>query len=70
MKKKEHFAKHSVVYEVLLQLQRIVDDLVDFLELPMFINTSLSWLYYLMKWMGDLDIKKLIGPLAVAGKVL
>ena len=42
MKKKEHFAKHSVVYEVLLQLQRIVDDLVDFLELPMFINTSLS----------------------------
>ena len=35
-----------------------VDDLLDFLELLMFINASLPQTYYLMKWIGDWDIKK------------
>ena len=40
------------------ELQRLVDNLVDFLELSMFINAFLPWIYYLMKWIGDSDMKK------------
>ena len=42
----------------LLELQCLVDDLVDFLELSMFINASLSYIYYLMNGIGDSDMKK------------
>ena len=35
----------------------MADDLVDFLELPMFINASLP-LCYLIRWTGDSDMKK------------
>ena len=45
--------------EIFLELQCSVDDLVDFLELSMFINTSLPLRYYLMKWIVDSDMKKL-----------
>ena len=39
-------------------LQRLIDDLVDFLELSVIVNASLSYIYYQMKWIGDLDMKK------------
>ena len=45
--------------EIFLELQCSVDDLVDFLELSMFINTSLPLRYYLMKWIVDSDMKKI-----------
>ena len=41
MKKKEYFAKHFIVCEISLELQCLVDCLVYFLELSMFINFSL-----------------------------
>ena len=41
MKKKEHFAKHFAVRKIFLELQCLADDLVDFLELSMFIKVSL-----------------------------
>ena len=40
-----------------LELQCLVDDLVDFLELSMFINAFLP--YYLIKWIEELDVKKI-----------
>ena len=49
-------AFHSL--QILLELQCLVDDLVDFLELSMFINASLSYIYYLMNGIGDSDMKK------------
>ena len=48
MKKKEHFAKKFAVCEIL----------VDFLEWSMLINVSLSEIYYIMKWIGDLNMGK------------
>ena len=39
-----------------LELQRLVDDLVDFLGLSIFINTSLPEIYYLMKWIEGKNI--------------
>ena len=36
----------------------LVDDLVDFWELSMFINASVPETYYLMKWQGDSDMQK------------
>ena len=48
MKKNEHFAKKFAVCEIL----------VDFLEWSMLINVSLSEIYYIMKWIGDLDMGK------------
>ena len=41
-----------------LELQFLVDDLVDFLELSMLINASLPYMYYLMKSIGDSNMKK------------
>ena len=41
-----------------LELKSSVDDLVDFLELSMFINASLPSKFYLMKWIGDSDMKE------------
>ena len=41
MKKKRAFRKTSRSIRNFLELQCLVDDLVDFLELPMFINISL-----------------------------
>ena len=58
MKKKEHFAKHFAVRKIFLELQCLADDLVDFLELSMFIKVSLPEIFYLMKWVGDLDMEK------------
>ena len=48
MKKKEHFAKNFAVRKIL----------VDFLELSMLINVSLPEIYYVMKWIKDLDMEK------------
>ena len=41
MKKNEYFAKHFATCKFFLELQCLVDDLVDFLELSIFINVSL-----------------------------
>ena len=40
-----------------LELQFLVDDLVDFVKLSMFINTSLTYVYYLLKWIGNQNMK-------------
>ena len=40
-RKKEQFTKHFVTCQILLELQCQVDDLVEFLELSMFINASI-----------------------------
>ena len=50
MKRKEHFAKKTAVCEIL----------VDILEWSMLINVSLSEIYYIIKWIGDLDMGKKI----------
>ena len=42
----------------ILELQCSVDDWFKFLELSMFINASLPQICYMMKWIGDSDIKK------------
>ena len=41
-----------------LELQYLVDGLVNFLESLVFINDSLSSIYYLKKKTRDLDMKK------------
>ena len=41
-----------------LELQCLVDDLVDFLELSMFIDAYLPEVYYLMKWIVDFVMNK------------
>ena len=41
-----------------LELKSSVDDLVDFLELSMFINASLPSKFYLIKWIRDSDMKE------------
>ena len=44
--------------QIFFELRCLVDDLIDFLELSMFINAFLPWIYYVMKWIGESDIKK------------
>ena len=53
----EHLA-NIFYYEIFLKLQCLVDELVDSLELSMFIDASLPLIYYLMKGIGDSDMKK------------
>ena len=48
MKKKEHFAKH-------FKLRKI---LVAFLELSMFINVYLPYIFNSIKWIGDFNMEK------------
>ena len=44
--KKVHFVKHFVSIPDFLELQCLVDDLVYFLELSIFINASLPWIVF------------------------
>ena len=53
MKKKKIFYKIFCSIHIFLELPRLVDDLVDFLGLSVFINASLSEIYYLMKRIGE-----------------
>ena len=57
-RKKEHFAKYVVICEVFLELQSLYN-LVDFLKLSLLINASVPWVFYLMKWTWDLDMKQI-----------
>ena len=53
VKKKRKFWKTFCSMQKFLELQFLVDHLVDFLELSMFISASLSWLEHERKRMLD-----------------
>ena len=53
--KKEHFAKHLIVCKFFWD--SLVQNLLNFLELYMFINAYLPK-YYLTRWTGNLGMKK------------
>ena len=44
--------------QIFLKLECLVDNLVNFLELLMFINASLPSIYYFMKGIEDSDMKR------------
>ena len=41
-----------------LELKFLVDDFTDLIESSMFVNASLPEVYYLLKWIGDSNMKK------------
>ena len=57
-KEKKLFCKTFHSMQNFLELQYLVDGLVNFLESLVFINDSLSSIYYLKKKTRDLDMKK------------
>ena len=57
-KKRRTFRQTFCSVQTFLELQCLVDDLVEFLELSMFINASLPQVYYLIKWIGDSNMKQ------------
>ena len=58
MKKKRTFCKTFRSLGNVLKLQCLVDDLLDILQLSVFINGSLPYILYLIKEIEDSDMKK------------
>ena len=67
----DNFLKQKTLWKIfrsklnILELQCLVHDLVEFLEISMFVNTSLTWMYYLKRWIRDMEKNILLGTICI-----